>query len=176
MKGMVFTEFLEMVEAKFSIDMVDDILDETNPASGGAYTAVGTYDHQELVDMVLALSRHSGTPAPELIKNFGQYLFTVFSKNYGIFFENVPDAFTFLYGIEEVIHAEVIKLYPDAEPPKFQCKRDGNILYLTYHSHRHFADLAEGLILGSAVYFGENFMTQRDELDENTTLFTLTKH
>ncbi len=175
MKGMVFTEFLEMVEAKFSADMVDDILDETHPASGGAYTAVGTYNHQELVAMVVALSKRSGIPAPELIKIFGKHLFIVFSKNYGIFFENIPDAFTFLHGIEEVIHAEVIKLYPDAELPKFECKRDGNVLYLTYHSHRHFADLAEGLILGSAAYFDEYFTIERDELDENTTLFTLTK-
>lgn len=35
MKGMVFTEFLEMVETKFSTDMVDSILNEANPASGG---------------------------------------------------------------------------------------------------------------------------------------------
>ena len=27
MKGIVFTEFLEMVEEKFSADMVDDIID-----------------------------------------------------------------------------------------------------------------------------------------------------
>jgi hypothetical protein len=152
MKGMVFTEFLEMVEAKFSAGMMDAILAETNLASGGAYTAVGTYDHEELVDMVFTLSRHSGIPVPDLIKNFGRHLFTVFSKNYRIF-ENVPDAFTFLYGIEEIIHAEVIKLYPDAVLPSFECKRDGNQLYLTYHSHRHLADLAEGLILGSADYF-----------------------
>lgn len=36
MKCMVFTEFLEMVETKFSADMVDDIMDDANPASGGA--------------------------------------------------------------------------------------------------------------------------------------------
>jgi Haem-NO-binding len=176
MKGMVFTEFLDMVETKFSADMMDDILEETSLASGGAYTAVGNYNHEELVEMVLALSRRSGIPATDLIKIFGRHLFTVFSKNFSMFFENVPDAFTFLYGIEEIIHAEVIKLYPDAELPTFQCKRDANKLYLTYHSHRHFADLAEGLILGSSDYFGEAFTIQRDELDENTTLFTLTKH
>lgn len=45
MKGIVFTEFVDMVEAQFSADMVDDILDDAAPASGGAYTAVGTYDH-----------------------------------------------------------------------------------------------------------------------------------
>ena len=54
MKGMVFTEFLEMVESTFSADMVDDIIDDSAPPSGGAYTSVGTYDHQELVGMVTA--------------------------------------------------------------------------------------------------------------------------
>ena len=62
MKGMVFTEFLEMVEDKFSADMVDDIIDDSAPPSGGAYTAVGTYDHNELVGMVVALSQRSGLP------------------------------------------------------------------------------------------------------------------
>lgn len=175
MKGMVFTEFLEMVEAEFSANMVDDIVAEANPASGGAYTAVGVYDHQELVNMVIALSRHSGIPVPDLVKAFGKHLFKIFSKNYKRFFENVPDAFTFLYGIEEVIHAEVIKLYPDAMLPKFDCKRENDTLYMTYHSDRHLADLAEGLILGSAEYFGESFDLKRDELDEDSTLFSLTK-
>jgi Haem-NO-binding len=176
MKGIVFTEFLEMVEVKFSADMADDILNDANPASGGAYTAVGIYDHQELVDMVVSLSEHSGIPVPDLIKTFGKHLFTVFSRNYHMFFENVPDAFSFLYGIDDVIHAEVIKLYPDAKLPKFQCEREGDTLFMTYTSDRHLADLAEGLILGSAEYFGEEITLKRDELDENSTLFTLTKH
>jgi Haem-NO-binding len=176
MKGMVFTEFLEMVEAKFSANMVDDILAEAKPASGGAYTSVGVYDHQELVDMVVALSRHSGISVSDLVKTFGRHLFTSFSQNYQRFFENVPDAFSFLHGIDQVIHAEVIKLYPDAKLPKFDCKRENDTLYMTYHSDRHLADLAEGLIMGSTEYFGESFDLKRDELDANSTLFTLTKY
>ncbi|MFM8330066.1 MAG: heme NO-binding domain-containing protein [Candidatus Methylumidiphilus sp.] len=175
MKGMVFTEFLEMVETTFSQDMVDDILDDANPPSGGAYTAVGTYDHAELVAMVVALSQRTGVAVPTLIKAFGQHLFSVFSKNYRQFFEHVPDAFTFLSGIEEVIHAQVIKLYPDADLPRFECQREGEVLYMTYYSLRHFADLAEGLILGCGIYFGENLILQRQEIDANTTRFVISK-
>jgi len=69
----------------------------------------------------------------------------------------------------------VIKLYPDAKLPKFDCIRENDTLYLTHHSDRHLADLAEGLILGSADYFGESFDLKRDELDGDSTLFTLTK-
>lgn len=35
MKGMIFTEFLEMVEAKFSADMVDDIIADSDLPHGG---------------------------------------------------------------------------------------------------------------------------------------------
>jgi len=56
MKGVVFTEFLDMVEAKFSADMVDDIIDDAKLASGGAYTAVGTYPHSEMVALGVALA------------------------------------------------------------------------------------------------------------------------
>ena len=42
MKGIVFTEFLEMVESKFGIEMVNGLLDSSELASGGVYSAVGT--------------------------------------------------------------------------------------------------------------------------------------
>ncbi len=128
MKGMVFTEFLEMVEAKFSADMVDDIIDDANPASGGAYTSVGTYSHEELVDMVVALSNRTQIPVPVLVRTFGEHVFGVFARSFQQFFEGVPDALTFLSGIEDIIHAQVIKLYPDAQLPKFDCLREGNQL------------------------------------------------
>ena len=54
MKGIVFTEFLDMVENVFSADMVAEIIAETKPRSGGAYLAKGHYHHREMVDMVVA--------------------------------------------------------------------------------------------------------------------------
>ncbi|HQR81433.1 MAG TPA: heme NO-binding domain-containing protein [Thiotrichales bacterium] len=175
MKGMVFTEFLEMVEAKFSADMVDDIIDDANPASGGAYTSVGTYSHEELVDMVVALSNRTQIPVPVLVRTFGEHVFGVFARSFQQFFEGVPDALTFLSGIEDIIHAQVIKLYPDAQLPKFDCLREGNQLTMIYHSDRHLADLAEGLIMGCGQHFGDNLTIQRDEVNELSTRFIVTK-
>lgn len=176
MKGMVFTEFLDMVENTFSADMVDDILDDANPASGGAYTAVGTYDHQELVDMVVALSNRTGMPVPDLVRAFGTHVFGVFARNYPSFFAGVPDALTFLSGIEDIIHAEVLKLYPDAQLPRFDCTRPAdNTLIMDYHSSRHFSDLAEGLIIGCGQHFAEPLTISRQELDADTTRFTVVR-
>jgi hypothetical protein len=120
MKGVVFTEFFGMVEQVFSADMVDDLIEATEPPSGGAYTAVGTYDHAEIVAMVVELSARSGTPTDELLAAFGKHLFGRFHELYPVFFDGVPDAFSFLSSIEDVIHVEVRKLYPDAELPRFE--------------------------------------------------------
>ena len=56
MKGIVFTEFLELVEEKFGIEMVDEIITASNLESGGAYTAVGTYKFVEMINLLTALS------------------------------------------------------------------------------------------------------------------------
>jgi len=44
MKGIIFTEFLEMVEDRFSPEIADRIIEAADLPSGGAYTAIGTYD------------------------------------------------------------------------------------------------------------------------------------
>jgi len=41
MKGIVFGEFMEMVEATFGDETVDMMVEQNNLASGGVYTAVG---------------------------------------------------------------------------------------------------------------------------------------
>ena len=48
MKGIVFTEFLDLVEAKFGAEVLEEMLDAADLKSGGAYTAVGYYDHAEM--------------------------------------------------------------------------------------------------------------------------------
>lgn len=64
MKGIVFTEFIEMVEEVYSPEMVDILLDSVTLSSKGAYTSVGTYDHHELVVLVAELSKRTGTEIP----------------------------------------------------------------------------------------------------------------
>ncbi len=43
MKGIVFTGFLELVEDKYGLEMVDEIITNSNLESKGIYTSVGTY-------------------------------------------------------------------------------------------------------------------------------------
>jgi hypothetical protein len=156
MKGIVFTEFLEMVEDRFSADMVDGIIDRADPPSGGAYTAVGTYDHREIVALVAALSAETGVDVTTLLHAFGQHLFARFVENFPHFFDGQSNAFSFLEGVEDYIHVEVKKLYPDAELPSVVAARDGpDRMTIAYRSDRAMAALAHGLIDGCIAHFGE---------------------
>jgi hypothetical protein len=165
MKGVVFTEFLEMVEERFSEELADRIVEACDLPSGGAYTTVGTYDHAELVRLVVALGTATGTPVPDLVRAFGRHLFHRFVGMYPQLFVGVRSAFDFLRNIETHIHAEVRKLYPDAELPRLECNEPApDRMEMIYRSSRPFADLAEGLILGCAEHFGEDLRVTREAL------------
>ena len=72
MKGVVFTEFMEMMDSWFGPELTERVLEAAHLPSGGIYTAVGTYDHTELLALVVQLSRETGLPAAELVREFGQ--------------------------------------------------------------------------------------------------------
>lgn len=178
MKGIVFTEFLEMVEGEYGYDMVDNILTKSDLPSGGVYTAVGTYAFSEMGMLLHNLSKDTKLSMSQLLNTFGKYLFHTFVKNYPGFFEAAPTAFQFLESIENYIHVEVKKLYPDAELPSFDTKLiDPNKLEMIYKSERRMADFAEGLIEKTLEHYGETATIEKENIKENGTevKFIITK-
>jgi hypothetical protein len=179
MKGVVFSEFVEMVEDVYSPELADEIIEESRLPSGGAYTAVGTYDHAEMLTLIAKLSEKTGAPEPRLVKDFGSFLFGRFVALYPSFFEGVDGTFAFLARIEDHVHSEVRKLYHDAELPTFITHQPGpDALVMVYKSKRPFADLALGLIQGCIAYYGETIDVEQQNLsgDERTHVrFILTR-
>ncbi len=157
MKGLIFTEFLEMVELKFGYEVFDRVTSLPSLKNHGAYTSVGNYPHGEMLKMIDELHGAVDLPHKALILAFAEWLFGAFIRVHPEFFERIDNSFDFLYGIETVIHSEVRRLYPDARLPDFECeRRSENELVMDYSSWRPFADLAEGLILASSAHFKEN--------------------
>ena len=179
MKGIVFTELFEMVETIFSANMVDDVLDDCDLASGGAYTAVGTYDHTELLQIVSALSKRTDLPVKDLVHKYGHHLFFRFHDIMPAFFERPKSAFEFLESVHGYIHVEVKKLYPDAALPDFATHRpDDNTLVMTYTSRCPLSDFAEGLINGCIDFYEEDISLQsvdNNSKDSYSSIFTLVK-
>ena len=164
MKGIVFTEFMELVEEKFGLEMVDTIIQQSDLPSGGIYTAVGTYDHTEVLSLVTSLSQQANVPIGDLVFAFGRHLFKAFTKGYGELFQGIHSSADFLSKVESFIHVEVKKLYPDAMLPSIHyAELDAKSFEVRYESSRPFADLAAGLIHECVQHFGENLEIERDK-------------
>ena len=153
MMGMVFTELLDMVEGKFSLDMVDAVVERAG--AKGSYTSVGNYDDEELSKLVVALSEETGVPVPQLLHTYGVHLFGRFVTLFPNFFAPHDSAPAFFSGLESHVHTEVRKLYANARPPLFllQHNQDGS-LFLDYQSGRGLWQFAQGLIEACLVHFG----------------------
>ncbi|TMM56653.1 hypothetical protein FEE95_09110 [Maribacter algarum] len=154
MKGIVFTEFLEMVESKFGLETVDNIIESSNLASEGIYTSVGTYDFNEMVSLITGLSEEVKVPAGDLIYTFGLYLFTSLGKAHPEVIQSYQSPISLLYSIEDHIHVHVKKLYPDAELPTFKIlEKTETSISMIYSSSRGLYRLAHGLMEKSFEHF-----------------------
>ena len=166
MKGVVFLEFLEMVDERFGDEVTENIITMSGVASKGAYTAVGTYSHSEIVALVGSLSKVTGADVSTLVVEFGRHLVGRFYVQYPNYFDKVDDVTEFFEQIDGHIHLEVRKLYADSLLPHISTERDkqGNFLLL-YESIRGMGDLAEGMIKGAVEIFGEKYICYRDDLE-----------
>lgn len=163
MKGIIFTEFIALVEDKFGLETVDQILLETGDE--GIFTSVGSYDHTRLVKLIISLSRKTNISVEDLQRVFGQ---SVFDNLYASLpqsdsLQSCQSTFQFIRLVEEYIHTEVKKLYPDANPPTFdfvsECE---NELVFDYLSPRCMAHVCFGLLEGCANHFSESVLVEMD--------------
>ncbi|MEZ6124977.1 MAG: heme NO-binding domain-containing protein [Planctomycetaceae bacterium] len=152
MKGIVFTVLNELVENQFGMDVWDSLLNRTG--HDGAYTTAASYPDAEAMSLVAGLSAHTGLPVNDLVRVFGRYLFGAFERQYPVFFQLPQTAKEFLKSVDEIIHVEVRKLYPDAVLPVFEYEDPAeNRLVMLYRSTRQLCPLAEGLLEGAAAHF-----------------------
>jgi hypothetical protein len=168
---------LELVEQRSGLEVADWIISRSNLATGGAYTAVGTYDSAEMVELLTRYCQKTGASSHDMLQHLGQKLFQHFVKTCPEYFVNVHSTFKFLEQVERVIHVEVRKLYPDAELPRFRCETEQNVMKVHYHSSRPFADLAAGLIAACARHFDEPLRiewTLDGAQDGTSAMFVLT--
>jgi hypothetical protein len=165
MLGMVFTEFIELVEQKFSPEMADAVLEDAAPANGGAYTAVGYYPDGEMLALVAALSQRTGVPVAELVRAFGHHLLARFREMHAPMFARYDDYFDLVAAIDGHIHVAVRKLYDQAVLPRFEVlSRTPGEVRLLYQSPRRMEALAVGLLEAAAAHFGEQVRISQESV------------
>ncbi|MCA9169061.1 MAG: heme NO-binding domain-containing protein [Planctomycetales bacterium] len=170
MRGIVFTEFQQLVEERFGMAMYDRLVCTVETETQGAYTSVGNYDYHELLRLVEQLSKVVDIPISDLVKVFGHHLFKSFVRAYPYSVVGITNTAELMQSVESVIHVEVSKLNPDAELPMFKLTELGeDDLEIVYESTRPFADLAQGLIEASIEYFEDGYGLTREDLSNDGT-------
>ncbi|CAH8283635.1 heme-NO-binding protein [Mariniflexile fucanivorans] len=179
MKGIVFTEFLDLVEAKFGLEMVDKIINQSNLESNGAYTAVGTYEFSEMLQLLQHLSENTGISIDDLLLVYAEHFFSVLKKSYPGLFVTYTDPIEMLSSIENHIHVEVRKIYPDAELPTFEVvEKSKNSITLIYKSSRAMHHFGLGLMNKTFEHFNATATILLEKLKKDGTevKFIITKN
>ena len=87
LKGVVFRELVDLVEERYREEVVDRLLSHPGLRTGGAYTAVGTYDHTELLPLIELLSQKISVEPHELTIELSKQLFNRLYKSYPQFID-----------------------------------------------------------------------------------------
>jgi len=154
MKGIVFTEFLGLVEDKFGLEMVDKIIESSELKSNGVYTSVGTYDFSEMLQLLTHLSTNTGISSDDLLLVYGEHFFSVLQESYAGLLNTYSDPIELLASIENHIHVEVRKIYPDSELPTFEViEKDNEHLTMIYKSSRAMHAFGLGLMRKTFEHF-----------------------
>lgn len=170
MKGMIFTELFELVEKEFGYDFLDEVIDASDLPNDGAYAATGNYSFDELLRIVVNISKQSSIPVPKLLEIYGEYLFekliTIFSD-----FNHDMSIIDFIENVEDYIHVEVKKLYPEVELPTFKIiSKDTNQIEFDYISKKKLHHLAKGLIIGASKYLNQEVDVQLTDNDTSARI------
>ena len=170
MKGIVFTEFLDLVEDKFGLEMVDKIIESSNLESNGIYTSIGTYKFSEMLQLLQHLSANTNISIDDLLLVYAEHFFSVLETSYPGLIATYKDPIEMLASIENHIHVEVRKIYPDAELPSFLVlEKTDNSLIMIYKSSRAMHYFGLGLMNKTFEHFNTSATIDLEKMKEDGT-------
>ncbi|SHN09205.1 heme NO-binding domain-containing protein [Polaribacter sp. KT 15] len=179
MKGIVFTEFLDLVEEKFGIEMVDKIISKSTLESEGVYTSIGTYSFSEMLQLLKHLSENTNISIDNLLLVYAEHFFSVIENSYPGLLATYKDPIEMISSIEDHIHIEVRKIYPDAELPTFIVEeKTEDSLVLIYKSSRAMHHFGLGLMNKTFEHFNStaNIVLEKIKEDGTEVKFLINKN
>ncbi len=154
MKGIILNLVEDAVVAEHGAPVWDAVLDEAR--LDGIYTSLGNYPDGDVMRLLAACSDVLGVAPRELTHEVGRRAVLGLAVRYPHHFAGHHCLRTFLMSLDDVIHAEVRKLYPESRPPEFWFEGDeDDTLLVHYRSPRRLCALAVGMIRGAAEHYGE---------------------
>ena len=139
-----------------------------------AFMRMDSYPDDITYRLVAAASETLGTPADELLREFGRYWtrYTL-DEGYGTLLAALGGTLHEALAALDTMHARVALLYPELKPPTFKVSSDDPAcIRLEYRSHRPgLAPMAIGLIEGMGERYGVSLdiahLIARDEAHDH---------
>ncbi len=175
MKGIIFTTFEAFVTDTFRADVYEDILDDTDLITTEPFVGPGTYPEADLIALVTTAVQKLGVSLDDALAAFGRYSFPKLAGAVPQLMEGLHDAREFFTKLESVIHTEVRKLDPEANPAQFRVEHTGDAtMLLHYDSPLGLFALVGGFIDGVAEWYGEHVVHEVVSTDGTNATFALT--
>lgn len=172
MKGILFREFLDLLEKEFGMETLDSVLTLAGPmlSTNGAYTTVGTYPHQELLSLIEATLSITSANLDNMLNVYAEGLMQSFERSHPSFFSAHKDLVSFLLNVEGQMHAGVRKLYADAKPPTLDVSQiDDSSLKLCYRSLRPLSIVVQPLVRAAAKRYKTGIQLEQVEVSSDGT-------
>ena len=160
MHGSIFVLLKRFVESSYDYSTWIKLL-EAAGIDSPSYQMHEMYPFRELLAIVHKGSELTGTPAYELMVQYGEFLVPDLLLIYNKYIQPEWRTYDMLLNTESAMHGAVKKEDSRANPPMLLVTKKGSRqLVVDYHSRRRMAGVAVGIIRGIARYFHENDMVE----------------
>ncbi|MBU0728156.1 MAG: heme NO-binding domain-containing protein [Proteobacteria bacterium] len=157
MKGIIFNLLEGFITDNYGEDEYEGVLSRCQLKMGdpGVIVGPGTYPDEDFMQIVAETARLLDNSVPDVFRAFGRYAIPKLVERYPRFFSPYSHPKDFLKTVDFIHHIEIVKLYKDAETPKFSAEDPfADTLVMKYSSARKLCYLVEGLIDGLADHYG----------------------
>jgi Haem-NO-binding len=153
--GIIFSELKKYVETKFGGDTWQTLQAQAG-LSSKLYMTIQSYPDADAVALVTTASKMTGTPAPAILQDFGDFIAADLVNMYRSLVRPEWKTLELLENVEKTIHAVVRTRHQGAVPAQIRCDRvSPNEATVTYVSPRKMCPVAKGIVLGLGRYFNQ---------------------
>ncbi|MHB9296109.1 hypothetical protein PilKf_01863 [Pillotina sp. SPG140] len=154
MKGTIVLCIADLVQSVAGKEKWREILRKSNLPEDLHINRIADIDDAVIQKVLGTICEVLQLSLPQVIDAFGDYWVNVYApKYYKAYYYGMNTAKALIIGVDK-IHEQVIKIMPNAHPPRFDFEEIGNnTLRVHYKSHRKMIDFYIGLVKGVGKFF-----------------------
>jgi hypothetical protein len=167
MKGHIFNLLEKFIIEITDANVYESIIAECRLITKGPFIRPGKYPDEDLAEIVDKTVQYLGITVNEAHYAFGKWIFPHLLLISAPEVRELRNPKALFLQLDYIHRIELKKLWPDAEPPTFQCEDTGPAqLRMIYDSRREMFDLVDGVIASVADYYKYDISFTKSYIDQ----------